>query len=200
MRRMDAYDPAEDTWSRLPDLPFDSQNNRVAEVDGKLYCFAGYAGTPLDGRATFVYDPAARTWTLGPRLPGDPYSDLQAFEVEKSLCIVGLFGVDGPGSYGPGVPREATYSGFIWDRTTETWDDFPAPPIVVTHLSQKDGYIAASGNHSYDIGPEIHPSAPGERLFVMSPGSRDWAEWTFPQALGQNFSGWTYRFAAVRIG
>ena len=127
----------------------------------------------------------------------DPYSDLQAFEVEKSLCIVGLFGVDGPGSYGPGVPREAAYSGFIWDRTTETWDDFPAPPIVVTHLSQKDGYIAASGNHSYDIGPEIHPSAPGERLFVMSPGSRVWAEWTFPQDIANP---WDYRFAAVRIG
>ena len=96
------------------------------------------------------------------------------------------------------------YSGVIWDRTTETWDDFPAPPIVVTHLSQKDGYIAASGDHSYDVGPDIHPSAPGKRLFVLSPGSRDWAEWTFlPQApFPQDIAntGWTYRIAAVRIG
>jgi hypothetical protein len=109
--------------------------------------------------------PAARTWTLGPRLPGDPYSDLHAFEVEKSLCIVGSFGV-----------VETMYAGYIWDPTTETWDEFPVPPIRVKHLSQKDGYVAASGYYSYDTGPGILPSAPGKRLFVLSPGSRDWAE------------------------
>ena len=198
---MDAYDPAEDTWSRLPDLPFDSQNNRVAEIDGKLYCFGGTFGPngtqadePLDRRAMFVYDPAARTWTLGPRLSAWPYSDLHAFEVEKSLCIMALFRY-----YDERTHEEGDmYSGFIWDPTTETWDDFPAPPIIVKHLSQKDGYIAASGDYSFDTGPGVQPSAPGKRLFVLSPGSRDWAEWTFPQDIAN--PGWIYRIAAVRIG
>ena len=90
------------------------------------------------------------------------------------------------------------YSGYIWDPTTETWDDFPAPPIIVKHLSQKDGYIAASGDYSFDTGPGVQPSAPGKRLFVLSPGSRDWVEWTFPQDIAN--PGWMYRIAAVRIG
>ena len=106
---------------------------------------------------------------------------------------MGLFGYYDDGEV------ETAYSGFIWDPTTETWDEFPVPPITVLLLSQKDGYIAASGDYSFDTGPGVQPSAPGKRLFVLSPGSRDWAEWTFPRESGSE-SGWDYRFAAVRIG
>ena len=52
-RRMDAYDPAQDAWSRLPDVPFTSHMNGLVEVDGKLYCCLLYTSpSPRDQRGS----------------------------------------------------------------------------------------------------------------------------------------------------
>ena len=200
-RRMDAYDPAEDTWSRLPDLPFPINDElaqghvatrfEFAEVDGKLYCVGGYRGAgdqEVEARRTFVYDPATRTWTDGPRLPYEPgrnehgYDYLSAFERSKRLCIMGNFRLDDGG---------ARLLAFVWDPTRETWDDFPVPLDVPRRMSvtQVDGHVVV---HGYDS------SYQGHHIFVLRLGSRDWAEWDIPAAVQNTMS--MPDFYAVRIG
>ena len=194
-RRMDAYDPAQDAWSRLPDVPFTSHMNGLVEVDGKLYCFGGYQWHPgaasqhEDARRTFVYDPATRAWTDGPRLPHEPWLNehgfkyISAFELSKRLCIVGSFRLhDG----------STPFLAFVWDPTRETWDEFPAPPVVPPYkaVSQVDGHVVV-----YDYGSSDQP---GEHIFVLRPGSRDWAEWDVPAAVDNEIP--LPHFHAVRIG
>ena len=200
---MDAYDLAQGTWSRLPDLPFHSQHNKVVEVDGRLFCFGGLFGrdgtegeAPLDRRATFVYDPAARTWTLGPRLPHeilleDYFNAMWAphgFELQKQFCVMGIvFRSD----------NRYRSAAFVWDPTRETWDPFPAPPVVAESISQTNDHVVAHGYIPSDV--PIDGSTPmPQRLFVLDQASRDWVEWAIPAEPGIIDNG--PRFAAVRIG
>ena len=182
-RRMDAYDPAQDAWSRLPDVPFTSHMNGLVEVDGKLYCFGGYQWHPgaasqhEDARRTFVYDPATRAWTDGPRLPHEPWLNehgfkyISAFELSKRLCIVSSFRLD---------DGSTPFLAFVWDPTRETWDEFPAPPVVPEYrgVSQADGHVVVYGYTSSNQPTLLRPF--GWHMFVLRPGSRDWTEWVIP--------------------
>ena len=100
------------------------------------------------------------------------------------------------------APDNVRYSAFVWDPTRETWDDFPTPPVLAHCVSQVDGHIAASGNHS----PEQPTLTCGDRkvgphIFVLRPGSRNWTEWGIPGEIRneQGIRDWA-RFCAVRIG
>ena len=194
-KRMDAYDPVQDTWSRLPDLPFHCDAHKIVEADGKLYCLAGYRyGTQHeDRRRTFVYDPTSRTWTNGPRLPYEPWIEpeeaeniwhFRGFEVSSCLCIMGKFSL---------APDDIRYLAFVWDPTREAWDDFPVPPVIGSYVGQVDGHIVVSGWQASDDEDHDFNST---RLFVFGPGSRHWTEWDIPA--GFRFIG--PRYAAVRIG
>ena len=199
-RRMDAYDPAQDAWSRLLDVPFTSHMNGLVEVDGKLYCFGGYQwhqGTGSqheDARRTLVYDPATRAWTDGPRLPHEPRVNeydlkcISAFERSKRLCIMGAFSLN---------DGSARFLAFVWDPTRDTWDEFPVPPVVPEYrgVSQVDGHVFV---HSYGSSDQPTELPPGQRIFVLRPGSRDWTEWDIPAAVQNTIS--LPLFYAVRIG
>ena len=167
-----------------------------------MFCFGGYFGpdgteadAPLDRRATFVYDPAVRTWTLGPRLPheiSEGYGNSQwapyGFGFQKQLCVMGTV-FTGHYRY-----RSAA---FVWDPTRETWDPFPAPPVVADSVSQTNNHVVAAGFVPSDV-PLIGSARKPRRLFVLDQGSRDWVEWAYPAELGDGSDG--PRFAAVRIG
>jgi N-acetylneuraminic acid mutarotase len=58
--RADAYDPARDTWRRLPDLPVGIHHGMATGARGKLYVLGGYntAGVPL--RSAWVLE--GRRW------------------------------------------------------------------------------------------------------------------------------------------
>ena len=210
-RRMDAYDPAQDAWSRLPDVPFTSHMNGLVEVDGKLYCFGGYQGHQgpgsqhEDARRTFVYDPATRAWTDGPRLPHELWRNevghelVSAYEVSKRLCITGIFKLD---------DVRNQFSAFVWDPARRSWDDFeleiPVPPVFPRYrgVSQVDGHIALMGSislYSHEDPPEIHEGS--LRVFVLKEGSRNWTEWALPAVI-QNMvqNNVEHAFRAVRIG
>ena len=195
-KRMDVYDPAQDTWSRLPDLPFHNHSNRIVEVDGKVWCFGGTIRPnateedALDRSATFIYDPATRTWTNGPRLPhglsehGGYYgtNSVCGFELQKKLCVMGAVVA---GDY-----RFRSVA-FMWDATRETWDPFPAPPVVAHAVSQTSDHVVVHG--SLPSEEPIDGTTPTPtRLFVLDQGSRDWVEWDIGDA--------GTRYEAARIG
>ena len=65
--RADAYDPARNTWRRLPDLPLAIHHAMATGARGKLYVLGGYdtAGVPL--RSAWVLE--GRRWRALPRMP-----------------------------------------------------------------------------------------------------------------------------------
>ena len=52
----DLYDPASDSWSRLPDLPVGVNHAAAASAAGKLYVVGGYGGPGVRLRSAYVFD------------------------------------------------------------------------------------------------------------------------------------------------
>ena len=64
---LERYDPVEDSWTRLPDMPSALGGLGAAIVDGRLVAVGGETSTDvLD--TTFVYDIAREKWSSAPRL------------------------------------------------------------------------------------------------------------------------------------
>ena len=187
---MYVYNSSQDAWSHGPDLPFDPNEAtaKVLMVDGKLWLYA------LDEheRETFVYDPATQIWTPGPRLPHELYPvygvlwHCAAFEWRKRFCVMGLFHT---------LFDSHRYLAFVWDPIREAWDEapFPVPPVIALHHDSIDGNLIISGNiESSDYTGPMKSA----RIFVLKPGSRDWAEWILPDELKRH----GLPITAVRVG
>ena len=188
-RDFDVYDSAQDTWSRQPPLPFPSSYSQTIEVAGRLWCYASDAHL----RETFIYDPETRLWTAGPRLPFAIFAfngihwHTNAFEVHGKFCIMAYFELT------PGI---AEYTAFVWDPARETWDEapFPVPPVVGFQCNHIDGYLIACGHHPSERNID-YDSSGHTRLFVLSPGSTEWAEWRLPDGFA-----YATRIATARVG
>jgi N-acetylneuraminic acid mutarotase len=66
-RRVDAYDPGRDSWTRLPDLPVSVDHAAAASWRGRLVVVGGYGADRQPLRSAFLYD--GRQWG---RLPPPP--------------------------------------------------------------------------------------------------------------------------------
>ena len=188
-RSFHVYDSAQDTWSQQPQLPFSCSYPQSIEVAGRLWCYASDAHL----QETFIYDPETRLWTAGPRLPfeihdrgGVPWH-ANAFEVHGKFCIMAYFELT------PGI---AEYTAFVWDPARETWDEapFPVPPVVGFQCNHIDGYLIACGHHPSERNID-YDSSGHTRLFVLSPGSTEWAEWRLPDGFA-----YATRIATARVG
>ena len=188
-RSFHVYDSAQDTWSLQPPLPFDSSYPQSIEVAGRLWCYASDAHL----QETFIYDPETRLWTAGPRLPFAIFAfngihwHTNAFEVHGKFCIMAYFELT------PGI---AEYTAFVWDPARETWDEapFPVPPVVGFQCNHIDGYLIACGHHPSERNID-YDSSGHTRLFVLSPGSTEWAEWRLPDGFA-----YATRIATARVG
>ena len=188
-RSFHVYDSAQDMWSLQPPLPFDSSYPQSIEVAGRLWCYASDAHL----RETFIYDPETRLWTAGPRLPFAIFAfngihwHTNAFEVHGKFCIMAYFELT------PGI---AEYTAFVWDPARETWDEapFPVPPVVGFQCNHIDGYLIACGHHPSERNID-YDSSGHTRLFVLSPGSTEWAEWRLPDGFA-----YATRIATARVG
>ena len=188
-RSFHVYDSAQDTWSLQPPLPFDSSYPQSIEVAGRLWCYASDAHL----QETFIYDPETRLWTAGPRLPFAIFAfngihwHTNAFEVHGKFCIMAYFELT------PGI---AEYTAFVWDPARETWDEapFPVPPVVGFQCSHIYGYLIVCGHHPSERNID-YDSSGHTRLFVLSPGSTEWAEWRLPDGFA-----YATRIATARVG
>ena len=190
-RSFHVYDSAQDTWSLQPPLPFDSSYPQSIEVAGRLWCYASDAHL----QETFIYDPETRLWTAGPRLPFALFNDFRgvhwhtnAFEVHGKFCITAYFEYPDQGT--------VEYSAYVWDPARETWDEapFPVPPVVGFQCNHIDGYLIACGHHPSERNID-YDSSGHTRLFVLSPGSTEWAEWRLPDGFA-----YATRIATARVG
>ena len=76
VRRVDRFDAATKTWTRMADLPIGITHAGTAVVGDKIWLVGGYAervGSPgqqdIGITSTYVYDTTNNTWSSGPALP-----------------------------------------------------------------------------------------------------------------------------------
>ena len=65
----EVYDPAADSWTRLPPLPTPRNHLGAAVLHGKIHVVGGRVPGDMELTAHEIYDPATGSWTTGPPLP-----------------------------------------------------------------------------------------------------------------------------------
>lgn len=130
--RVDAYRPATDEWSRLPDLPSGVHHAMAASAAGKLYVLGGYNESRRRLRTAFVLD--GKTWRRLPSLP-EPRAAGGAAIVAGKLYVVG------------GVAAETlARTMLVLDLRTRRWTKLPGP-APREHLA-----VAAAGGAVHALG------------------------------------------------
>jgi len=114
---LEAYDPATNTWERLPPMPTPRIGPAVAALNGKIYVMGGFnreQGREFElavRRLVEIYDIAARSWTRGPDM-----LELRAWG--RAVALGGKVYVLG----GVGGPISRYHSGVeVLDPQTNTW-------------------------------------------------------------------------------
>ncbi len=86
-RRVDAYDPGTDSWSRLPDLPVSVDHAAAASWRGRVVVVGGYGADRRPLRAAFLYD--GRRWSRLPAPPEERAAAAGAATRDGRVWIVG---------------------------------------------------------------------------------------------------------------
>lgn len=164
--RVDAYDPAADTWRRLPDLPMGVDHAAAAAYRGRVYVVGGYAATRRPLRGAWVLERGR--WRALPRMPF-PRGAAAAAVVGSRLYVVG--GV-GPA----GLARNA----LALDLTRGRWSVLAGPrPREHLAAASAGGRVYALGGRLAGIDTNlatVESFAPGERRWRREP--------SLPQARG----------------
>jgi N-acetylneuraminic acid mutarotase len=70
MQRVEAYDPATNSWSRKALLPAKrSWTNGAADINGKIYVTGGISLTEFATKTLYVYNPASDSWVRKADMP-----------------------------------------------------------------------------------------------------------------------------------
>src|SRR5262245_17085506 len=118
-RRLEAYDPATNTWTTKASIPFASDHPNVAATADKIYILGEVGNTN-----SAEYDPVTNTWTMKAPIPTQRAASSTAAIGTKIYVAGGAMGSNGA-SFGPTVRDFAVY-----DTVTNTWetlDPMPAP-------------------------------------------------------------------------
>jgi len=111
MKRVEAYDPATDTWAAKADMPTARTFKGTSAVDGQIYVIGGesYWGGPTLATVE-AYDPVTDTWTRKADMPA-PRAELAASAVNGKIYAIGGHSV---------VEREVS-TVEMYDPATDTW-------------------------------------------------------------------------------
>ncbi len=120
---LNAYDPATDTWTTLPQSPLSGRAETLFAWDKDrrwLYIWGGYSGSYLDDGA--IYDADANKWRTLPAVP----STFVGRRTGGAAVAADKFVVFG--GYGSPSPYYKE-DGLIFDPVTNAWTDLPTPPL-----------------------------------------------------------------------
>ncbi|MCW3814039.1 S8 family serine peptidase [Micromonospora sp. DR5-3] len=129
-----ATGPQAAPWTDIAGYPANVMDNRVVNLDGKVYSIAGGNGSASSAK-NYVYDPIAQTWTAIADLPG-----------ARNAMTVGV--VDGKiiatGGWGASGPDGTTWS---YDPAANTWTKVANNPAPRAAAGQAvvDGKLYAIG-------------------------------------------------------
>jgi N-acetylneuraminic acid mutarotase len=86
-RRVDAYDPTADRWTRLPDLPVSVDHAAAASWRGRLVVVGGYGANRQPLRAAYLFD--GTRWRRLPPPPEERAAAAAAATADGRVWIVG---------------------------------------------------------------------------------------------------------------
>ncbi|RKU10008.1 hypothetical protein C6503_20195 [Candidatus Poribacteria bacterium] len=96
--RVEAYDPATDTWTRKKDMPVPRVHPAVGAVDEKIYIIGGSTGWGGEDERRMdrvdIYDPATDTWEAGTKMPTRRDAYLGGV-VNNHIFVIGGYGPPG---------------------------------------------------------------------------------------------------------
>ncbi len=141
---VEAYDPVDDRWRRLADLPTPVHHANAAVVDGKVVVAGFLVGVEFspDGRV-FIYDPDTNTWSAGASMNDGAQRGACGVAADDDGGVL-LFG----GSAGGSSARISRY-----DVAADEWTELADMPTALDHLGAANvgGRIVVVGGRSNGI-------------------------------------------------
>lgn len=152
--RLERFDPARGSWTRLPDQPEPARASAGAAFRGELYVVAGQTPTGTT-RRVMVYDPRTRRWSRRAPLPAPRYNAAAA-ALGGKLYVVG------------GVARYApTRSVFVYDGTR--WHTGPPLPQAL----HTEALVSYRGE-LWSVGGFDRAGDAVRSVWIYSPGRNAW--------------------------
>jgi N-acetylneuraminic acid mutarotase len=87
MSGLKKYNPSNDTWTQLADMPTPRASGATTLVDGKIYVAGGNAAG-YGTASVNIYDPQTNTWSVGTSLP-DTRIQATAIAVNSRIYVLG---------------------------------------------------------------------------------------------------------------
>jgi hypothetical protein len=175
--RVDVYDTADGTWSRLPDAPVRWTGINLAAIGGTLYLAGGLEGPQRVARGeSFALDPIDHVWRALPPMP--PGYERGAAGVVTAPGRIYLLG--GASSTG------AVASCLEFDIATRTWlhlPDLPAPLAHPAAIRRSDGTLIVAGGLA-----SLDASQPRGEVWALPPPAapqRTWQLRTAPERVAR---------------
>ncbi|WP_420642497.1 pectin acetylesterase-family hydrolase [Candidatus Leptofilum sp.] len=155
----EAYNPADDSWETLADLPDGRHHFMIAAFDDKIYLFGGSpanAYAPTD--TAWVYDPTSNEWSAIANLPQPRFAGA-AVTVGDAIYIVG-------GKSNTGATPTLRY-----DSVSDTWTELAS-------LNQASEHVAAVAldGKIYLFGGWEQPGIEFSRLEIYDIATDTWAD------------------------
>ena len=161
--RVDAYNPARNTWRRVPNLPAGVHHSMAAAAGGKLYVLGGYSAAGVPQRTAWVLE--GRRWRALPRMPFPRAAAGAAFANGKIVVAGGI---------AAGRLAKAALS---FDVRTRRWRAVPGPTprehLGVTSLA---GTVYAVAGRTGGIDTNLldfESYRPGQRRWTRLPAVPD---------------------------
>lgn len=160
---LEAYDPRNDSWSKLPDMPTARLGLAAAVgTDGRIYAIGGGDFDAATRRATVeAYDPATKKWTTMASMP-TARTHLAAVTGQDGR-IYALGGIVGP------LVQDALSTVEAYTPGTNSW-------ATVASMPTKRAFLAAavaSDGRIFALGGQTSPAG-GPSADVYTPSSNSW--------------------------
>jgi len=176
-QRLEAYDPATNTWSTKAMLPFGGDHCNAAATATKLYVL-GATGTTQSAE----YDPVANSWTMKRPIPTQRAAAATAAIGDK------IYVAGGQSTMG----RNVTVREFAaYDAVADTWEILPDLPDI----QRNHGPAAGVGGIFYVLGgrsgpPDNPTTGLLDRVDAYDPATRTWSsKAAMPRARGGTSAG-----------
>jgi hypothetical protein len=163
---VDVYDPATDTWTKLPDMPTARDHLGAEVVDGRLYAIGGrQAAFGTETPVVEVLDLATRTWSAAAHGVPTLRAGFATAVVDGEIVTIG-------GETGAG-PRTAVEG---YDPATDAWRTLAPIPSARTGMQgvafQAGAWIAGGATDtSVAASAELDVLFPGPRPSLEPPTS-----------------------------
>ena len=168
-----AYDPAKDSWRRIPDIPQEVRVRAVAWTGAELFTISQPgAGTSItDAGAVYLYDPAANTWRAASP-PPHPFTDPLTYWTGREVVVW------------------AGNGGALYNPSSNAWREIAPIGIAGAAVGTRSKWIAKPGVLAVqgDYDPR-DGSARRSTLLLFDPSTNQWRKATDPPGNVSGFAG-----------